>query len=70
VIGVVGVMAIDLFTFLVAVAVVAVVHIPRPVQSAEGRAMQQKSIWKEALVGSGSGWSARPALHGRVCIFL
>jgi DHA3 family macrolide efflux protein-like MFS transporter len=51
VIGAVGVMAIDLFTFLVAVVVVAVIHIPRPVQSAEGRAAQRKSIWREALVG-------------------
>jgi DHA3 family macrolide efflux protein-like MFS transporter len=51
VIGAVGVMTIDLVTFLIAVAVVLVVHIPRPEQTAEGKAMQQASVWKESLVG-------------------
>jgi DHA3 family macrolide efflux protein-like MFS transporter len=60
-IGAVGVMAIDLFTFLVAVAVVAVIHIPRPVQSAEGRAARQGSLWKESLVGF-KFMNERPAL--------
>jgi DHA3 family macrolide efflux protein-like MFS transporter len=61
VIGVAGVMAIDLFTFLVAVAVVAIVHIPRPVQSVEGRAAQHDSIWRESLVGF-KFMKERPAL--------
>jgi DHA3 family macrolide efflux protein-like MFS transporter len=49
-IGAAGVMGIDLFTFAVAVIVVLLVSIPRPEQTAEGRAMQG-SIWKEAAVG-------------------
>ena len=51
IIGATGVMAIDLFTFGVAVLVVLLVHIPRPEQTAEGRAMQQGALWREALVG-------------------
>lgn len=51
IIGAVGVMALDLITFLVAIAVVLSVHIPRPMQTAEGAAMRQNSVWKEALVG-------------------
>ena len=51
VIGAVGVMTIDLVTFLIAIAVVLVVHIPRPQQTAEGRALQQASLWQESLVG-------------------
>lgn len=50
-IGATGVMAIDLITFLVAMLVVFLVHIPRPEQTDEGRAMRQDRIWKEALVG-------------------
>jgi DHA3 family macrolide efflux protein-like MFS transporter len=49
-IGAAGVMGIDLFTFAVAVIVVLLVSIPRPEQTAEGRAMQG-TIWKEAAVG-------------------
>lgn len=54
-----GVMAIDLFTFAVAIIVVALVHVPRPPQSAEGRAMQG-SLWREALVGFRYLWKGRP----------
>ncbi len=50
-IGVVGVMTIDLVTFLTAVGVVLAVHIPRPAQTEEGATMRQTVIWKEALVG-------------------
>ncbi len=54
-----GVMAIDLFTFAVAIAVVALVRIPRPPQSAEGRATQG-SLWREASVGFRYLWRRRP----------
>jgi len=50
VIGAAGVMAVDLLTFSVAMVVVALAHIPRPAQTAEGRAMQG-SLWQQALVG-------------------
>lgn len=50
VIGVTGVMAIDLITFLVAVAVISVVHIPKPTQTKEGQE-SKGSVWKESLSG-------------------
>lgn len=59
VIGATGVMAIDLFTFAVAITVVLVVYIPHPAQTEEGRAMQQGSVWKETLVGFRYLWSKR-----------
>ena len=54
-----GVMAIDLFTFLVAILVVWLVHIPRPEQTEEGRAMQG-TVWQESLVGFRFLWARRP----------
>jgi DHA3 family macrolide efflux protein-like MFS transporter len=54
-----GVMIIDLITFVVAIVVVWLVHIPRPVQTAEGRAAQG-TVWQEALVGIKYLWSRRP----------
>lgn len=58
-VDVAGVMAIDLFTFIVAIVVVFSVHIPRPEQTAEGRAAQG-TVWKEAQVGFRYLWSRRP----------
>jgi MFS transporter, DHA3 family, macrolide efflux protein len=58
-IGATGVMALDLFTFGVAITVVLLVHIPRPEQTAEGRAMQG-NVWQAALVGMRYLWSKRP----------
>ncbi len=57
-VGVTGVMAIDIATFLVAIAVVASVHIPRPAQTAEGRAASG-SVWKEMLSGFALLWKLR-----------
>lgn len=57
-IGVTGVILIDLVTFLVAVTVVAMVHIPRPPQTAEGLALRG-SMWKEALAGYKMLWDRR-----------
>ncbi len=64
-IGAPGVMALDLFTFGVAIVVVALVRIPRPTQSAEGLAMQG-ALWREALVGFRYLWARRPLFIG-VC---
>lgn len=58
-VGVAGVMAIDLITFLVAIGVVLSVRIPRPPQSAEGRAARG-TFWREAQVGFRYLWSRRP----------
>lgn len=51
VIGVSGVVAIDLATFVVAVLVVSLLHIPQPEQTQEGAIWEQNSVWKEGLVG-------------------
>ncbi len=58
VIGLTGVIAIDLFTFAVAVIVVLMIHIPRPVQTDVGRAMQG-SMLKEAFGGLRFLWKWR-----------
>ncbi|HML24384.1 MAG TPA: MFS transporter [Aggregatilinea sp.] len=50
IIGAAGVMLIDLFTFVVAMVVVLLAHIPRPAQTEEGRAASG-SMWKEAQAG-------------------
>jgi MFS transporter, DHA3 family, macrolide efflux protein len=49
-VGVTGAIAIDLFTFLTAIAVIVAVRIPKPVETAEGKALKG-SVWKEALGG-------------------
>lgn len=50
VVGVTGVMAIDLATFAVAVLIVLLVDIPHPQQTEEGRAMRT-NVWRDALTG-------------------
>jgi MFS family permease len=50
VVGVTGVMVIDLVTFSVAVLVVLLIHIPHPEQTEEGRAMRT-SVWRDVLTG-------------------
>lgn len=57
-IGVVGSILIDLVTFLISVAVVLQVEIPRPARTEEGEAMQG-SIWQESLGGVRFLWSHR-----------
>lgn len=57
-IGVVGSIIIDLATFLISVAVLLQVDIPRPAQTEEGEAMQG-SIWQESLGGVRYLWSHR-----------
>lgn len=57
-VGVAGVMAIDLLTFAVAIAVVCLVQIPQPAQTAEGRAAQG-SLWAEMQGGFRFLWARR-----------
>jgi len=57
-VGVTGVMVIDLITFVVAIAVVRLVHIPQPRQTEEGRAAQG-SIWQEMWGGFQFLWARR-----------
>jgi MFS family permease len=56
-----GIMAFDLFTFAVAMIAMALLHIPRPKETAEGQA-NKGSIWKEAKVGFSFLSSRRPLL--------
>lgn len=50
VIGLTGILAIDVATFFLAVGALAAVHIPQPKRSEEGR-QAQGSVWKEAGFG-------------------
>lgn len=64
VVGVVGVMLIDLVTFGVAIIVISQIRIPRPQQSDEDR--ETGAVWWRAVLG---GWRflwQRPALMGTV----
>jgi MFS transporter, DHA3 family, macrolide efflux protein len=58
-VGVVGSIVVDLATFVIAVAVVFYVRIPRPEQTAEGRAMKG-SLGKEMFDGFRYLWSRQP----------
>jgi MFS family permease len=66
VIGVTGAICFDLATFAAAVAVLAVVRIPRPPQTAEGKAMRAP-VWRQAFDGF-RYLGARPPLL-TLCIF-
>ena len=60
-VGVAGVLALDVLSFLVAVAVIAFVHIPQPRKSKES-ADSQGSIWSEIKGGAMFLWSRKPLL--------
>jgi DHA3 family macrolide efflux protein-like MFS transporter len=64
--GVAGAIAIDLGTFLVAILVVFYSRIPRPEQTAEGRAMAG-SVWKEMFDGFRYLWQRQTLFW--VCVF-
>jgi MFS family permease len=61
-VGVVGSIAIDLATFILAIAVLAVVRVPNAPETTEGRAMQSP-IWRQTFAGF-RFLAARPALLG------
>lgn len=60
-VGITGSILIDMATFLLAVVVVLLVHIPRPEKTAEGSAMRG-SILRESLMGFQFLWERRPLL--------
>jgi DHA3 family macrolide efflux protein-like MFS transporter len=62
VVGVSGVMAIDLATFVAAVVVVYLVHIPQPQSTREGQAARG-SIWREMRGGLAFLWGRRVLLY-------
>lgn len=64
-VGVIGAIAIDLATFIVAIAVLAIVRIPRPTRSAEGLKMQA-AVWRQVFDGF-RYLAERPALLGFSC---
>jgi MFS family permease len=61
-VGVTGVMIVDLITFVVAITVVYLVRIPQPAQTEQGRATQG-SIWQEMRGGLQFLWSRRILLY-------
>ena len=73
VIGVTGVIAIDLMTFVVAVVVISAVHIPHPEKTAEGE-QHKGSMRQEVQVGFKFLWSRRMMfyllLHAMLLNFL
>ncbi|UCD96983.1 MAG: MFS transporter, partial [Candidatus Bathyarchaeota archaeon] len=67
VIGIAGVLIIDVLTFLVAIGALLVVHIPQPEISEEGR-RSRGSLWKESIYGFRYIW-ARKSLLGLQLVF-
>ncbi len=61
-VGVVGSIGIDIATFIAAIVVLAVVRIPRPAETAEGRAMRT-AVWRQVFDGF-RYLAARPVLLG------
>jgi DHA3 family macrolide efflux protein-like MFS transporter len=61
-VGVAGSIGIDIATFIVAIAVLAVVRIPRPAETAEGLAMRA-ALWRQLFDGF-RYLAARPVLLG------
>jgi len=50
VLGIAGVLAIDVFTFFIAIGALLVVHVPQPVVTQEGQ-KSRGSLWKESVYG-------------------
>ena len=67
VIGLTGILSLDVITFVLAIVVLLFVHVPPPIRTAEG-AQAQGSILKEALFGFRYIF-ARPSLLGLQLVF-
>lgn len=68
VIGIAGILTIDILTFLVAISALLFVHIPQPAVTEEGR-KGRGSLWKESIYGFRYIFG-RPGLFGLQLIFL
>jgi DHA3 family macrolide efflux protein-like MFS transporter len=68
IIGISGILAVDIVTFLLAIGALMVVHVPAPATTEAGRA-SQGSIWKESLYGF-RYILERPSLLGLQLVFL
>jgi MFS family permease len=66
-VGVVGAIVVDLGTFVTAIAVLAIVRIPMPNASAEGRAVRG-GLWRQSVYGIGY-LAGRPALLA-LCLYI
>lgn len=67
-IGIGGIMAIDVITFVFAVIMVLLVHIPQPATTSEGE-VGRGSLWSESFFGFRYIWE-RPSLLGIQLVFL
>ena len=67
IIGISGILTIDIVTFLIAIGALLTVHIPKPLTSEEGR-KSKGSLWKESVYGFHYIY-ARPSLMGLLIIF-
>jgi len=61
-IGIQGIMTIDIATFLFAVSMLGIVHIPRPAESSEGK-RARGSMWRESAFGFHFLWERKPLLY-------
>ena len=68
VIGLVGILFIDVATFLLAIGALLVVYIPQPLRTQQG-VQAQGSVWKEAVYGFRYIFE-RPGLLGLLTVFL
>lgn len=64
-----GVLLLDLLTFGVALATLALVRIPRPVRSEEGARVNEQSFWGQIKFGFNYIW-ARPGLAYLLVVFM
>lgn len=65
IVGVTGIIAFDLFTFVAGFVVLMLIRIPRPERSAEAQAMEgtsgkRLSIWRDSLGGFQFVWARKP----------
>ncbi len=67
-IGIFGIMTFDVFTFIVAILALLLVHIPQPIPSKEGQEAKP-SLWRDSLYGFKYIYE-RPSLLGLLLVFL
>ncbi len=67
IIGISGILAIDIFTFFVAIGALLIVHVPQPVMTQEGQ-RSKGSFWKESVYGF-RYIRERPSLFALLLVF-
>ncbi|MEL6526201.1 MAG: MFS transporter, partial [Chloroflexota bacterium] len=61
IVGVAGVLIIDVVSFIIAVAIIATLHIPQP-QKSEASSPSEGSVWREVKGGALFLWASKPLL--------